>query len=288
MQGSITVGLEGHEVRIVETDLDGLSDYSDAILDVYEKRLDGVLIRGAFPEDVVRSVADRLRTDSTLPWLRPNRELPGGDIHLLGLPATPTRESLTGPPAESYAESAGLYPPLLRSLFPADCDPIERFRKLIGRISGGRPVEVPMLDGEHAFAPCNLRSLAEGQGIAVHNDNHFYLKIYDPVRPLLDTSVSLSYFLTVQQADSGGELVVYGLHGDDPNQPRMPSGLIDATEVSRRFVHTSFDTRPGDVIVFGSGRSFHHVENVRGPSERITMGGFISLGRDRDRVMYWS
>ena len=144
-------------------------------------------------------------------------------------------------------------------------------------------MEGPMLDAEHAFAPCNLRSLAEGQGIAVHNDNHLYLKIYDPGRPLLDTSVGLSYFLTVQQAESGGELVVYGLHSDDPDQPRMPSGLIDSTEVSRRFVHTSFDTRTGDVIVFGSGRSFHHVETVRGSNERIN----AALGKERDRVLFW-
>ena len=42
------------------------------------------------------------------------------------------------------------------------------------------------------------------------------------------------------------------------------------------------------MVVFGSGRLYHRVEQVRGPRSRVTFGGFLAFDKDRKRIFYWS
>ena len=42
------------------------------------------------------------------------------------------------------------------------------------------------------------------------------------------------------------------------------------------------------VFFFPSARLLHRVAPVAGPRARITLGGFLALDRDRERVLYWS
>jgi len=44
----------------------------------------------------------------------------------------------------------------------------------------------------------------------------------------------------------------------------------------------------GDLFLLASGRCLHRVRPIAGPQSRVTMGGFLALGKDHTRVLYWS
>ena len=179
---STSPNTEGREVRSVKVDSGAIGDYSNAIEDIYDDRLDAIVIRNAFPLDVAAEVVDRLHSDSSLPWLRPNRIGPNADIHVLGVPATPTFESPGGPEVEAYFEAGAKYDEVIRTVFPDTCNPVSYTEDFLGRVSGGRPVEVVQESGGRRSASSSLRSLPEGQSIIVHNDHyHFKLAVYAKV-----------------------------------------------------------------------------------------------------------
>jgi hypothetical protein len=58
--------------------------------------------------------------------------------------------------------------------------------------------------------------------------------------------------------------------------------------VENRFDSVRIETGPGDLFFFPSARLLHRVSPVAGPKARITLGGFLALDRNRERVVYWS
>ena len=95
-----TLHTEGREIRAAEVDFPDVGDFSNAIEDIYEDRLDALVLRGGMPVDVATSVTRRLTENADLPWLRPNKIGPRADIHVLGVAATPTFETPGGPDVE--------------------------------------------------------------------------------------------------------------------------------------------------------------------------------------------
>jgi hypothetical protein len=59
-------------------------------------------------------------------------------------------------------------------------------------------------------------------------------------------------------------------------------------ELLQRFGTTPIRLAPGDMILFTGGRIWHRVEPVEGESERVTIGGFVALAQDGERVYFWS
>ena len=269
-------------------DLNAIGDYSNAIEDIYDDKLDAIVIRNAFPLDVASQIVDRLHSDSSLPWLRPNKIGPNTDIHVLGVPATPTFESPGGPDVEAYFDAGAKYDEVIRTVFPDSCNPVSYTEDFLGRVSGGRPVEIVQEAGGRRFASCSLRSLPEGQSIIVHNDHyHFKLPVYATVVSNLDTTISLSFFVVLQAPDGGGELVVHGVTHED-EIPFLPNRMPDAKAIQTRYKFEKFDLAAGDAIVFGAGKFYHHVEPVSGTRPRVTLGGFVAFDRPREKVVYWN
>ena len=282
------VQTEDRAIRSVSVDVDEIGDYSNAIEDIYEDKLDAIVLRRAFPLTVATTVAARVRAGSSLPWLRPNKIGPSTDIEVLGIPATPTFEAPRGPGVDAYFRGAEEYDAVIRTVFPADCEPGSYTESLIARVSGGRGVEAARDSRGRRFARFSLRSLPEGQCIIVHNDHfHFNLPVYTDLVSHLDTTISLSFFAVIQAPEGGGELVVHGLtHRDEA--PTFPNGMSDAGAIQDRFQFEEFDLGTGDVIVFGAGKFYHQVRPVVGKRPRITLGGFLALDRDRKTVIYWN
>lgn len=241
-------------------------------------------MRGAFPEASRLDVLASLDGDA-LPWLRPNRSGPRADIRVLGVTATPTFETPGGPPVDAYFDDARRYTALYEQLFAGITGHIEA---LLGRLSGGRPVERLVNGDGRAFAACTIRSLPEGQRIIVHNDyHHFRLPLYREVIERLDTTASLSFLILLQAPEQGGKLVIHGLRHDDET-PRLASGLPDGDTIERRYRCVRLKMVAGDLLVFAAGRYYHHVAAVIGSRPRVTLGGFLTFDREHRKVLYWN
>ena len=275
-------------IRSLDVDARDLSPVGDGIANLYDDALDVIMIRGAFPRASLEGVgADLDRDDRDPGWTNPNARIPSEDIQVIGTAATPTYSTPQGPTVEAYIEGAEKARSSAAALF--SFNPADEFKRVIARLSGGRPVEVPPLAKGASFSPFTVRRLTEGKGIGLHHDYHYPLPVYSDLVPELDTRILVSFVVALRKPQAGGELVVYPVSRDTPNPPKQANGWAwDLDALERRFTSSRFITDVGDMFVFASGRCLHRVAPVIGPQARITMGGFLAFDKARTRVLYWS
>ena len=117
---------------------------------------------------------------------------------------------------------------------------------------------------DDSLAPIQLsRPRDPGVQIYSHHDNHYGLGIYEHLDSRYDCGALLSWFVTLQPAESGGQLIVYGLWGSDPNPPMLPTRFLDTEVLERDYVRYTFDLHAGDMIIFNSGRHVHRVSQSK-------------------------
>jgi len=284
--------MERRTVRFLDVDAAGTAAISNGIEDLYDDRLDVIVVRQAFPAAALAAVARLVDCDdSDRPWARPNEKMPVEDIQLLGTdtPATPTYRSPRGASLEEYLESAVKHRSALEQVFDPAFQPAEQFRSVLAHFAGGRPVEVPLASDGRGYVPATLRRLVDGKQIGLHHDYHYRLPLYAELSQWVDTATLVSFVATLQAPDAGGELLVYGVTPDTPNAPKMPNGFQwDLAAVEARFHYARFQVGAGDLFLLASGRCLHRVAPVQGPHARVTMGGFLALDKGRRRVLFWS
>lgn len=278
--------LLGRTIRAVDVTPANLDEHADAIEDIHQDRLDAIVLRRAFAEPLRETILARLAAGE-LPWLRPNSSGPQADIRVLGNAATPTFNTPGGPAHDRYFDDAAEYQALYDQLL-AQASGSDAIEELLEQIAGGRPVERLALPDGRRFAGCTIRSLPEGQRIIVHNDGrHYQLPVYQGVTGELDTSTCLSFVILLQAPVAGGEVIIHGLTDADA-VPRLPSFLPDGEAIKARYRSHTVEMDAGDVLVFSAGRFYHHVAPVVGATPRITLGGFMTLDRAHERVLYWN
>lgn len=255
------------------------------LAEMYDARLTGLVVRGAFPAELLAAGAASLSASTA--WTSPNRGMRGGEIRTIGDAATPTFTHLRGPPDEIYAESARAHAERTAAIFGDGGAALAAVQGLLSRLGGGVPAEPPAFDAGHRFAAFNFRALDPGQQIFTHHDHHFGLSVYRHMDADLDRQTLLSFFITLQAPEAGGELLVYGVRGDDPEVPVLPSRFLDTAAIEARYPVERLRLAPGDLVVFDAGRHVHRVAPVEGTRPRLTFGGFLTLSTDRRRVAFW-
>lgn len=260
--------------------------------DLYNDRLDVIVVRNAFDRARADETAAKLDRDDRDPgWARPNQRMPIEDIQLLGTdtPATPTYREPRGASLEAYLDSADRHRSAVDSAFDARFDATSEVRRALAQLSGGRPVEVATSDDGRAYVPLTIRRLVDGRQIGLHHDYHYPLALYSQLAPSLDTRTLVSFVVTLQRPERGGELFVYGVTPDTPDAPKMPNGFQwDLDAIEQRFHFARFDVGAGDLFLLASGRCLHRVAPVAGPRARVTMGGFLALAKNGERIFFWS
>lgn len=278
-------------LRCVEISRNDAGAMANTITEIYDGLLDVVVIRNAFPGNVLERLAETLdRPGADKTWFRPNAVIPSEDIYILGTdtPATPTCKAPRGASLETYLSSASQHRMSASAVLGSEFDVERELTSLLEQLSGNRSVQVAVSADGQAYVPYTLRLLKEGKQISVHHDYHYSLALYRELSELLDTTTLVSFFLTMQRAESGGALIVYGLNSDDPKQPQLPNGWWDLRAIEEQYERTRFDLFPGDFVLLAAGRRFHRVEPVAGTRSRVTLGGFLAFDKVRERVLFWS
>ena len=174
-------------------------------------------------------------------------------------------------------------------MFDAGFDAASSITELIGKFSSGRPVEIARADDGRQYVPFTVRRLVDGKQIGLHHDYHYPLALYKQLAPTLDTRTLISYVALLRRPEAGGELCVYAVTPDTPNPPKMPNGFQwNADAVEQGYHSQRFTLDAGDFFLLASGRCLHRIAPIQGKRARETMGGFLALGKQRDRVYYWS
>lgn len=252
---------------------------------IYAKHLTGLVVRRALPEALVAGAVGRLSASTA--WTSPNQGMRGGEIRTIGDAATPTFTFLQGPPDEVYAASAAAHAARATAAFGDGPAAVKSVSALLSALAGGLPAAPPAFEGDLPWAAFNFRALDPGQQIYTHHDHHFALGVYRHMDEALDRTTLLSFFFTLQAPEAGGELVVYGVRGDDPAVPRLPTRFLDTAAIEATYPAERLKLGAGDLLVFDAGRQVHRVTPVEGARSRLTFGGFMTLSRTRDRLAFW-
>jgi hypothetical protein len=283
---------ERRTIRSREAHASDVTAVANGIEDMYNDALDVIVVRAALPKAPLSDAGARLDRDDVDPgWARPNEKMPVEDIQLLGTdtPATPTYSAPRGASLDAYLDSAARHRSDAERVFDASFDATGEFQRVLARFAGGRPVDVATAADGRQYAPLTIRRLVDGRQIGLHHDNHYQLAMYSDLRPRLDVRTLVSFVATLRAPDAGGELFVYAVTPDTPDAPKMPNGFSwDLDGVEQRFDSARFVMEPGDLFLLASGRCLHRVGRIAGPRARVTMGGFLALDKDRQRVLFWS
>ncbi|TFI55041.1 hypothetical protein BLD44_006750 [Mastigocladus laminosus UU774] len=269
-----------------------VKNYPTAIQDIiFNRRFDGMIIRGVFPLDTIERVVRCLEEGNDggmKSILNKNEEFGTKVAQIYG-------HAIVGqsPDLKDYFASAAIFRQACRSMFPVNPDFEERVESIFHSLSR-LPVEIPTGPGGESYTPATIRLLLEGREIAVHVGNDFLLMpAANHLKTLLDLSDQLSYFIPLTVPEAGGELVVYNLEwnpeeADKHAQMQEYMDEVESKLKSNQSQGVAYAPGPGDMLLFNGGRYYHRVSEVIGNSPRRTIGGFLAFSKERNKIYYWS
>ena len=151
------------------------------------------------------------------------------------------------------------------------------------------------------FAPFGIRVLtANKNGLDIHCENAFLHQLKPNFRNWLyehvDIENSVSFFITLQAPEYGGELVIYDMNWNNFSL-RLDSttyeerhdlnGSLFKNRNKNNVKFSSFSIQKGDAVVFRAGQLWHAIQPPKGLINRITIGCFLAKGHDNN-YYYWA
>jgi hypothetical protein len=139
--------------------------------------------------------------------------------------------------------------------------------------------------------------LPKGKEIGIHVGNEFIrLPQARQLAACADVTCQLSYFMTLQKPEGGGELIIYALEWSDIEKLRIErdgsspgyGSTGQVTTLIQRCDSMTFNPDPGDLLLFDGGRYYHRITHIQGARNRVTIGGFLVFSNDGQTIYYWS
>jgi hypothetical protein len=271
-------------MKLLEVDAADLAGHATTLRDLFEGRLTGMVIRGAFTPTEAAAVVERLERGDFGLDKQPSNAFKGetyGRVLIVG-------ERDLGP----YFSEASRFRDACVPLF-AGAPPFQaRVESLLGAVGGDYGIAVPKGPDGAVYSPATIRGLHEGGQIDLHCENETvdFPSMWHLSR-LIHARNQLSYYVLLARPEAGGELHIHNARFGEESGARMAhmgrtgNAALQALE---HFGHAVPYTNAGDMLVFDSGRHFHHVSPVVGQRKRWTMGGFLARSTDDRTVYYWS
>jgi hypothetical protein len=141
-----------------------------------------------------------------------------------------------------------------------------------------------------SYTPATIRILPVGAQLATHCGNEMFLRpTYKHLNSFIDNYDQLSYFLTLQDPEEGGGLIIYDLKWADIGPEHiLPDNRSNVGDLLGEATWMEVRPSAGDVLMFDGGRWLHRVDWVQGSRTRWTMGGFMMFNRPADTLHYFA
>lgn len=146
--------------------------------------------------------------------------------------------------------------------------------------------------------PFNFRELFPGKGeLIAHCENLFFNEFpefFNWLKLMNIKTNKLSYFITLQEADLGGELCCYDINWSNVKIRKTQTILADEfnneldIDNNENIKRCYIKPEQGDLLLFAGGNVWHRVEKVQGKKSRITLGGFIAETTTQNHFYIWS
>jgi hypothetical protein len=280
-------------------DVTELDNFPDAVKDIYDKKYNGIIIRNVCSKEEVakmKAAIEAMDQDIVIPtgvghsYPRLFAQLVKPDDDF-----SQERDNI-----KSYFSECEQLPETLNKHI--DFDFSERIESVFEKIAGGRSIEIPKgFDGEGRYPGSSIRVNYPGKGfIMIHCGNYFqqeFPAFYEHLMTEVNVKDQLSYFLTVNPAEVGGDLTLFDLlwksgqtkeSARHDNEILLPNGAKLDTSPDSPLKRIKVKPEAGDLLIFSGGPIWHKVELVEGTQNRITVGGFLALTEDEKTLKYWT
>lgn len=252
--------------------------HKDLIHDIYQRRVDGVVIKKFLDPDATTQLQNCFRNSSFK-----KIETPFGQV--LGNPLFMARNGkkdyfLSANETNHYFDSA------------LNSGLIEKLNTCFWQICGDRIPCSPSEEGEN-YLFGSFRSMLPNKGGLISHTGNEFVEINKPfgLNWLFSNAQlinGLSYFILAKKPTHGGELILFdalyndNLFGDEPLNGSRNDKIM--SELKCQIV----ELQEGDMVIFNGGEIWHRVADIRGSENRLTFGGFMAISNDDKQVWYWS
>lgn len=268
---------EEFKILVLENSISG-----DFVNQIINKEISGIIVKKAITNIEIKSI----NLDSF-----PNKiDTPFGCIY---------GKSIIGndEPILNYLNENNHYNQKLNSLLE-NFDLKKTIENYLNKLSGNREIKL-FKDGlnnlDYKISTLRIIEPNKSNGMQIHIGNEFMTN-YDQTRNIrkeIINKTQLSFFFLLQQPDEGGDLVIYEKYWHETPKEIVVSGaLMNKKEERDKFLQNcksiNIKLEKGDLLIFDGGRIWHEVKPVLGNKNRITVGGFLGMSKDKTKVYYWS
>lgn len=270
------MSLEG-PLRLAQMDRSRLERTPPLLDALLGGELHAVVVRGVLTAEEAASIVRALEA-------RPDareRLHPDSGIELVGKP-------LQWSPADRspYLDAADHVREACATLFP-EIPLLLRAREALSA-AAGRPLKIAA-DGGREYAPMTLRRIPPGSFVGPHFElGQLGFPAYAGLAGRIDRTTLFSFYVVLAAPDEGGELAAYPLRWGEPDASRVIDRDDEPSALLGRYEPTLIAPRPGDMLLFDSGRHAHAVRRVGGARARWTAGGLLAFDVSRETVLAWA
>jgi hypothetical protein len=259
-------------------------EQSYLIRDVHQNKMEGFILKNVFSKEEVKQFLSSTKQIDSKDFLTTNT---GSIIPDPFATISDLEERL-----QNYIDKKNKFNALGFEKFFDKLDEVMRF------VGAPFDLQVPKLRLDQSNAvPATIRHFYPNMGgLFVHCGYLFQVQspiYYQAVEPMKKEG-QLSFFIVIQQPESGGELTLYDMVWEQVNSKDAPENndfVLDknGSKVYLKDVESKkFNPEPGDLLIFYGGKIWHRVEPILGSKPRITLGGFINFSDDEKKCFYWS
>jgi len=276
-----TLDVAESPLHVMHIDAGEVAEHPDLLARTHDGDVDLIIVSGLYDPVDLAPVVERLESQDHPPF--PVVELPPDGLgRLYGYVL-----DLAGDDIEGYLHHAGVVRESCRELFAPATDFEQRMIEVIEPLAGGRRLEVLRSADGRDYLAVSIRNLLPGGFIMMHCEDQ---KLVEPAkRRIHEDAVPhvSSFYMALAPSQSGGELVLYDLTWDQMSEHHMLNGRCDPDVIKAECAAYAYVPRPGEMVIFGKGR-VHEIRAVGPGSSRWTIGGFFTMSRDGERVLYFS
>jgi hypothetical protein len=255
----------------------------EAVLDVLEGRVAGVVFRGMVSPEVTATISQRF-------WDSPNRQVRGVEA-----PGYYVGAYTWNKPTAQYLDEAALANPILRGLLDVPGDPMKQFYAGLGAVLAERGAVVRPAEHEGRIAAIALFRSWHGRGafaLEPHDDDS---QCSDPQMADFERNGVFgnpigALNICLENNGGGGRLVYWNVQPDLESKRSLGvefTGSPYPAELLEGFESKWIDVNAGDVYVF-NGAHVHAVEpNTTEQQTRTTLAAMMAFVDDRN-VVTWS
>ena len=251
---------------------DTVNQYPDGINQIYRDEFEGMIIKDVFSRTEMLRVQQKLEVQN----FKTNDVRYGATLGQILV--------AKGNDLSPYWQEAKVFRTASKSIFNIDFE--AKVEDLFSQMSGGRKIELPIEKG-HAYSPATIRFAQPQQGgIPPHTGNEFLNdSAYDYLKTIAKLINGLSYFIVISEPEKGGELVLYDLPHEQKTELEK---MVLPKQNLEQYPQRKVVPQVGDMVIFKGGNIMHKVADISGEKTRITIGGFLALSQDEEKIYYWS